>query len=84
MIFNKKLHTTQNIKNSYHYLTTFYYNILDPFLDNKKYDIIKNHLLVSNINFKILDINNINENTLNYKEKDLREISDYLAAGLIN
>ena len=71
LIFNKKLHTTQNIKNSYHYLTTFYYNILDPFKDNDKYQIIKNHLLVSNVNFKILDLNNINEKTLDYKEKDV-------------
>ena len=71
LIFNKKLHTTQNIKNSYHYLTTFYYNILDPFKDNEKYEIIKNHLLVSKIRFKILDLNNINDKTLDYKENQV-------------
>ena len=36
-----------------------------------KYEIIKNHLLVSKIRFKILDLNNINDKTLDYKENQV-------------
>ena len=56
-IFDKKLHTTQNINDSSHYFTTFYVNILEPFITNNSYNNVRNHLLISNVSFRLFDLN---------------------------
>ena len=71
-IFNKKLHTTQSINNTYHYLTTFYYNILEPFISNISYNNLRNHLLYSNINFLTFDLNKININSFNFNNISIK------------
>ena len=63
-IFNKKLHTTQKFNDSSHFLTTFYLNKLEPFLTNEKYIITRNHLLISNVSFKLFDLNTLSINTI--------------------
>ena len=61
-IFGKKLHTTQSINDSSHYLTTFYVNILQPFISNDSYNNVRNHLLIANVSFRLFDLNILSSN----------------------
>ena len=64
-IFNKKLHTTQKLSDSSHYITTFYLNKLEPFITNDKYINVRNHLLIANVSFRLYDLNTISINNIN-------------------
>ena len=38
------MHTTQSLKDIHHYFTTFYINIIEPFVEDKNYKSFKNEL----------------------------------------
>mgnify|MGYP003331510479 CR=1 FL=1 len=45
--------------------------LASSFKNDDNFNIVKNHLLVSNISFKILDISKLDINTLNYNNNDV-------------